>query len=107
MLKAAKSDPFWGVRKEAIDGLALKSKRYFEDLIELSNKQDNRVRRAIWNSLKNYKNNEKVSEFLQNIIDTDKKYYSVSDAFRALIVVDTAAAKTRLINYSIPTLIQM
>ena len=97
LLKAAQSDPFWGVRKEAIDGFSsLKSKRYFEDLIDLSNKQDNRVRRAIWNSLKNYKNNEIVSEFLQNIIDTDKKYYSVSDAFRALIVVDTAAAKTKV-----------
>ena len=33
LLKAAQSDPFWGVRKEAIDGFsALKSKRYFEDL---------------------------------------------------------------------------
>ena len=53
------------------------------------------------NLLKNYKGNNSVSEFLQNIIDKDEKYYSVSDAFRALVVVDTAAARhkvDRLLN---------
>ncbi len=64
--------------------------------MELSKGQDNRVRRAIWNVLKNYKGNEDVSAFLQMIIDTDEKYYSVSDAFRALVVVDTAAAKDKV-----------
>ena len=54
------------------------------------------MRRAIWNSLKNYKNNDEVSQFLQNIIETDKKYYSVSDAFRALTVVDTVAAREKV-----------
>ena len=97
LLKAAKSDPFWGVRKEAIDGFSfLKSKRYSKDLMALSENQDNRVRRAIWNSLKNYKGNLEVSTFLQNIIETDKKYYSVSDAFKALTVVDTAAARSKV-----------
>ena len=75
MLKAAQSDPFWGVRKEAVNGFSsLKSKRYSEDLIELSENQDNRVRRAVWNSLKNYENNEKVSTFLQNIIGMHLRY---------------------------------
>jgi HEAT repeat protein len=59
----------------------------------LEKNQDNRVRRAIWNALKNYKKDESVSDFLQNVISTDKKYYSVADAFKALVVVDTAAAR--------------
>jgi len=94
LLDAAKSDPFWGVRKEAVNGFAaLKSKKYSKDLMSLSNNQDNRVRRSIWRALQNYKDDEEVSIFLKNIIDTDKKYYSVSDAFKALVVVDTAAAR--------------
>ncbi|MBA64689.1 MAG: hypothetical protein CMG55_02690 [Candidatus Marinimicrobia bacterium] len=97
LLKAGESDDFWGVRKEAISGFsALKSKKYAEDLMELADRQDNRVRRAVWGALRNYKNNQKVSAFLQEIIDTDDKYYSVSDAFRSLVVVDTSAAKTKV-----------
>ncbi len=99
LLKSAQSDPFWGVRYEAVNGFAaLKSKRYAKDLMELSNNQDNRVRRAIWRALKNYKDDENVSLFLQNIIETDKKYYSVSDAFKALVVVDTAASRQKVEN---------
>jgi len=94
LLKAAENDPFWGVRKEAVNGFSkLKSKHYSEELMALEKNQDNRVRRAIWNALKNYKKDESVSDFLQNVISTDKKYYSVADAFKALVVVDTAAAR--------------
>ena len=93
LLKSAKSDGFWGVRKEAIDGFSkLKSKRYAKELMALSENQDNRVKRSIWNALKNYKGNKEVSYFLQNVINSDLKYYSISDAFRALVVVDTLAA---------------
>lgn len=97
LLKAAESDPFWGVRREAVFAFAAhKSKKYAKDLMTLSGDQDNRVRRAIWYALRNYKEDEQVSAFLQKIVDTDKKYYSVSDAFRALVVIDTAAAKTKV-----------
>jgi len=97
LLNSAKSDPFWGVRKEAINAFAkLNAKNYSEDLIALESGQDNRVRRSIWNALKNYKGSKPVSEFLQNIIDTDKKYYSVSDAFKALVVIDTASARQKV-----------
>ena len=97
LLESAKSDPFWGVRKEAVNAFAkLKSKKYASDLMTLENGQDNRVRRAIWGALKNYKNDDTVSEFLQNIIETDEKYYSVADAFRALVVVDTTAARQKV-----------
>ena len=65
-------------------------------LMKLSEGQDNRVRRAIWNALRNYKNNDDVSTFLQNVVSTDSKYYSVSDAFRALVAVDTAAARKKV-----------
>ena len=68
----------------------------FRYAYEISEGQDNRVRRAIWNALRNYKNNDDVSTFLQNVVSTDSKYYSVSDAFRALVVVDTAAARKKV-----------
>ena len=97
LLKAAESDPFWGVRREAVYALAAhKSKKYAKDLMNISEGQDNRVRRAIWYALRNYKNNEQVSSFLQEIIDTDKKYYSISDAFRSLVIVDSSAAKKKV-----------
>jgi aminopeptidase N len=94
LLNAAKNDPFWGVRKETVNAFAkLKTKIYANELMEIAKGQDNRVRRAIWNALKNYKKDESVSTFLQNVISTDKKYYSVADAFKALVVVDTVAAR--------------
>ena len=97
LLKAAESDTFWGVRREAIYALAShKSKKYAKELMSISQGQDNRVRRAIWFSLRNYKKNSEVSNFLQEVIDTDKKYYSVSDAFKALVIVDSSAAKSKV-----------
>jgi aminopeptidase N len=99
LLNVAKIDEFWGVRKEAIKGFAnLKTKMHADDLMNLSRGQDNRVRREIWRALKNYKNNEKVSSFLQNIILTDTKYYSISDAFKSLIEVDTLAAGKKVLS---------
>lgn len=96
-MNAAKSDPFWGVRKEAVNAFAsLKLKKYADELMALAEDQDNRVRRAIWNGLKNYKDNEDVSLFLQNVIFSDNKYYSISDAFKSLVVVDTAAARKKV-----------
>ena len=89
------------MRREVNALKSLGAKQQAKELMELSENQDNRVRRAIWKLLKNYKGNNSVSEFLQNIIDKDEKYYSVSDAFRALVVVDTAAARhkvDRLLN---------
>ncbi len=97
LLNAAKNDPFWGVRNEAVSAFAkLKSKKYADELMALEFGQDNRVRRAIWGALKNYKGNEDVSRFLVNVIESDEKYYSVADAFRALVVVDTTAARQKV-----------
>ena len=39
-----------------------------------------------------------MSAFLQEIIENDKKYYSVSDAFRSLVIVDSSAAKKKVDN---------
>jgi len=94
LLNAVKNDPFWGVRKEAVSAFAkLKSKHNAKELMAMAEGQDNRVRRAIWNALKNYKKDESVSTFLQNVISTDEKYYSIADAFKALVVVDTTASR--------------
>ena len=99
LLQALESDPFWGVRREAVYALAAhKSKKYANELMSLSKGQDNRVRRAIWFALRNYKEDEQVSTFLQEIIENDKKYYSVSDAFRSLVIVDSSAAKKKVDN---------
>ena len=99
LLESAGRDNFWGVRKEAVKGFSkLKSKSYSKELMILSNGQDNRVKREIWKALKPYKNNINVSSFLQNIILTDTKYYSISDAFLALIEVDTSAAENRVLT---------
>ncbi len=94
LLETIQSDEFWGVRLEAVNGLSsLKTKKYSKDLMEISSKQDNRVRRAIWRTLKNYKDDKNVSLFLEDIISNDEKYYSVSDAFKSLVAVDTSAAR--------------
>ena len=96
-LGSIESDPFWGVRKEAVQAFAsLRLKQHSDKLMKLSEGQDNRVRRAIWRALRNYKKDSDVSTFLQNIVSTDNKYYSVSDAFRALVAVDTAAARKKV-----------
>ena len=97
LLNAGRTDPFWGVRKQSIDAFTkLKSKKYAEVLMNMAEGQDNRVRRSIWNTLKNYKGDENVSAFLQNILEKDSKYYSIAYAFRALVVVDTAAARQKV-----------
>ena len=55
LLNAGRTDPFWGVRKQSIDAFTkLKSKKYAEVLMNMAEGQDNRVRRSIWNTLKNY-----------------------------------------------------
>ena len=96
-LESIHSDSFWGVRLEAVNGFAaLKSKKYAKELMDLSVDQDNRVRRAIWRALKNYKGDKQVSSFLEDIISNDKKYYSVSDAFRSLVVIDSSAARKKV-----------
>ena len=94
LLNTAKNDSFWGVRREAIKGFnALSSKQYESELMALGlNEDDSRVRRVIWNALKNYKGSREVSQYLMNVIETDSKYYSVSDAFKALVVVDSIGA---------------
>ena len=53
LMDAAKSDPFWGVRKEACTAFGkLKPKIRPSDLTWLENEKDNRVKRAFINILK-------------------------------------------------------
>ena len=79
------SDSFWGVRKEAARSFSkLKVKKYEKTLINLTNNQDNRVKREIYSALKIYQGNKDVAKFLDNVIKNEDKYYGVADAFRAL-----------------------
>ena len=96
LLKSIESDPFWGVRKEAANAFGkLKTKKYNKELILLVKGQDNRVKRALYSCLKNYKGNKQVANFLKGVIETEDKYYGIADAFRALVVVDSATARKK------------
>ena len=94
LMDAAKSDPFWGVRKEACTAFGkLKPKIRTSDFAWLDNEKDNRVKRAFINILKYSVGDPEVSDFLQNIIRSDTSYYSIADAFRVLSTIDSSAAK--------------
>ena len=97
LLTSIGSDPFWAVRKEAAIAFSkLNVNKYEDELIKLTEHQDNRVKRAIYSSMKIYKGNKNVSEFLSSVVENEEKYYGVADAFRALIKVDSGIAKTKL-----------
>ncbi len=94
LLEAAKTDPFWGVRKEAAIAFGkLKPKIQFEDYIWINEEHDSRVKRALLTVLKNYKGNAGVSNFLQSVIRADTNYYVIADAFKTLVSVDSSSAK--------------
>ena len=94
LLDAAKTDPFWGVRKEAAIAFGkLKPKIQFEDYIWINEEHDSRVKRALLTVLKNYKGNAGVSSFLQSVIRADTNYYVIADAFKTLVSVDSSSAK--------------
>jgi len=97
LLRSIESDPFWGVRYEAALAFGkLKTKKYNKKLIRLVDGQDNRVKRAIYGCMKNYKGNKEITTFLEDVIDSEDKYYGIADAFRALVVVDTAVARKKV-----------
>ena len=94
LLDVAKSDPFWGVRKEACIAYGkLRPRITSVDYSWLENEKDNRVKRAFIGVLKYSKGNADVSNFLQTIIRSDTSYYSIADAFRVLAVIDSSSAK--------------
>ena len=94
LLDAAKSDPFWGVRKEACIAYGkLRPRITSADYSWLENEKDNRVKRAFIGVLKYSKGNADVSNFLQTIIRSDTSYYAIADAFRVLAVIDSSSAK--------------
>ena len=97
LLNSLASDSFWGVRKEAARSFSkLKVKKYEKTLINLTNNQDNRVKREIYSALKIYQGNKEVAKFLDNVIKNEDKYYGVADAFRALVQVDSSMAKSNI-----------
>ena len=94
LLDAAKTDPFWGVRKEAAIAFGkLKPKIQFEDYVWINDEHDSRVKRALLGVLKNYKGDVGVSNFLQSVIRADTNYYVIADAFKTLVAVDSSSAK--------------
>ena len=94
LLDAAKTDPFWGVRKEAAIAFGkLKPKIKFDDYVWINNEHDSRVKRALIGALRNYKGDTGVSSFLQSVIRADTNYYVIADAFKTLVSVDSSSAK--------------
>ena len=97
LLESVKNDTFWAVRKEAALALAkLKPTIKINDFDWINNEKDTRVKRATFNILKNYKNEKRVSEFLESVIKSDTNYYVVADAYKALVAVDSLVAKQHI-----------
>jgi len=94
LLDAAKTDSFWGVRKEAAIAFGkLKPKIKFDDYVWINDEHDSRVKRALIGALRNYKGDTGVSSFLQSVIRADTNYYVIADAFKTLVSVDSSSAK--------------
>ncbi len=94
LVRSIETDPFWGVRKEATEAFAkLKPPRGAEILLALAHEEDSRVFRARLRALGNYKKNDKVKEFLVQVLETNSKEYVLRDAFNALVKAYPEEAK--------------
>ena len=84
--KSLTSDKFWGVRAAAAKALGEMATAEAKEILlsEGIKQQDSRVRRAVVDSLGNFRGDEEVFERLCAIYRSDKAYYVVSGAAIAL-----------------------
>jgi len=87
---SANSKEFYAVRQEAINNLGkLKDESTARFLIDIfRNEKDSRVRRSVVEALKEFKF-DFVSEFLNEVIKTDKSYYVIASAVNSLALIDS------------------
>lgn len=86
---AARHDPFWGVRQEAVKALAETNKDATRAaLIEIA-RDDNKsfVRREALSALGNFSHDD-TRRALRTVIAQDRSYYAVAEALKALVKVD-------------------
>jgi aminopeptidase N len=89
LIRAAKSDVFWGVRQEAVQLLGKKSSDVVRTaLLEIAARDaKSHVRREAIAALGNFAHDE-VRSFLRTAIKQDRSYQAVAEALRALRRVD-------------------
>jgi aminopeptidase N len=89
LVKAAKSDAFWGVREEAVKSLGgLNNDAVRNALLESAAKDSkSHVRRAAIEALGNFAHDD-VRKQLRTTIAEDKSYFAIADAIRALMKID-------------------
>ena len=97
LLESVKNDTFWAVRREAAIALSkLTPTIKFNDFNWINDEKDTRVKRATFKILENYKNDTRVSQFLESVIKSNSNYYVIADAFKSLILVDSLIAKEHI-----------
>jgi aminopeptidase N len=84
LAEAARRDPFWGVRIEAVKSLSeIKNDGSRAALLEAARDKDSRIRRAAITGLAAFKD-PKLAEVFINIIKNDESYFAIAEAARAL-----------------------
>lgn len=91
LISAARKDPFWGVRQEAIKVLAGMNKDAVRLALLDAAKQDDKsfVRREALSALGNFAHDD-VKKALRAAIAEDKSYFAIADALRSLHKIDRA-----------------
>ncbi|HTN77767.1 MAG TPA: HEAT repeat domain-containing protein, partial [Pirellulaceae bacterium] len=95
---AARKDPFWGVRQEAVKVLAGLNKDAVRGTLIEAAQQDEKsfVRREALTALGNFAHDE-TKKALRASISSDRSYYAIADAVRALVKIDKANCNADLL----------
>ncbi|MFO0819930.1 MAG: M1 family metallopeptidase [Pirellulales bacterium] len=99
LLKTAASDPFWGVRLEAIKALAKNNTNDVRAALLKIARADAKaqVRREAIVALGKFPCDE-TREVLRAVVREDRSYYAVADALRALVKVDRNDCEADLLS---------
>jgi aminopeptidase N len=98
LMKAAESDPFWGVRRDAVKSLAKTNGDPVRTLLGRLARTDAKahVRREALQALAKFPHAES-RELLRAAIRDDRSYYAVADALRSLTRIDRANCESDLL----------
>jgi aminopeptidase N len=98
LIVAARRDPFWGVRLEAVKQLGTLNKDDVRAALVQAAQQDEKsfVRREAVQALGKFAGDE-VKQTLRRTIAQDKSYETVADALRALVKVDRENCRADLL----------
>ena len=95
LVKALENEPKWYVRRQVVNTYGSLEPRNGEtELMAAYAGQDDRIKRAIISSLREY-DTDSVKSFLEDKMDNEENDYLVSAAFSALIKLDLEKAKEK------------